>query len=56
MFCNDNKQIITYFIIFYAEINEYASKIGIDPASEPHLLHLAKEGLMQALPSDWKPW
>ncbi|GLV35822.1 uncharacterized protein CBL_01026 [Carabus blaptoides fortunei] len=37
------------------EINEYATKIGIDPSAEPHLLHLAKEGLMQALPPDWRP-
>ncbi|CAD7087750.1 unnamed protein product [Hermetia illucens] len=29
-------------------------KIGIDPEREPELLHLAKEGLMQALPPDWK--
>lgn len=36
------------------EINEYASLIGIDPQKEPHLLYLAKEGLMAALPTDWK--
>ncbi|XP_068085718.1 centrosomal protein of 164 kDa [Anabrus simplex] len=37
------------------EIKEYAIKIGIDPVSEPHLLHFARDGLMQALPPDWKP-
>ncbi|XP_055846751.1 golgin subfamily B member 1 [Episyrphus balteatus] len=36
------------------EINDYATKLGIDPVKEPHLLYLAREGLMQALPSDWK--
>ncbi|XP_037935834.1 kinesin-related protein 4 [Teleopsis dalmanni] len=36
------------------EINEYASLIGIDATKEHYLLYLAKEGLMQALPSDWK--
>ncbi|XP_039499226.1 kinesin-related protein 4 [Drosophila santomea] len=36
------------------EINEYASLIGIELQKEPHLLYLAKEGLMAALPSDWK--
>ncbi|XP_030381303.1 uncharacterized protein LOC115629114 [Scaptodrosophila lebanonensis] len=36
------------------EICEYASLIGIDPIKEPHLLYLAKEGLMAAMPSDWK--
>ncbi|XP_017066793.1 centrosomal protein of 164 kDa [Drosophila eugracilis] len=36
------------------EINEYASLIGIEPQREQHLLYLAKEGLMAALPSDWK--
>ncbi|XP_055380426.1 putative uncharacterized protein DDB_G0282133 isoform X2 [Condylostylus longicornis] len=36
------------------EIKDYALKIGIDPAKEPHLLYLAREGLLQALPPDWK--
>ncbi|XP_016995264.2 centrosomal protein of 164 kDa [Drosophila takahashii] len=36
------------------EINEYASLIGIEPQREQHLLYLAKEGLMAALPLDWK--
>ncbi|XP_016973082.1 uncharacterized protein LOC108040234 [Drosophila rhopaloa] len=36
------------------EINEYASLIGIEPHREQHLLYLAKEGLMAALPLDWK--
>jgi centrosomal protein CEP164 len=38
------------------EIIDYAARIGIDPKNEEHLLYLAREGLMQALPSDWKPW
>ncbi|XP_049842064.1 centrosomal protein of 164 kDa isoform X3 [Schistocerca gregaria] len=37
------------------EVHDYAVKIGIDPDSEPHLLHLARDGLMQALPPGWKP-
>lgn len=40
----------------FAEINDYATLIGIDPSKEPHLLYLAKEGLMAALPSEWKIW
>ncbi|XP_063709582.1 centrosomal protein of 164 kDa [Culicoides brevitarsis] len=36
------------------EIRDYAIKIGIRP-DEPHLLHLARDGLMRALPSNWKP-
>ncbi|KAG8234542.1 hypothetical protein J437_LFUL014001, partial [Ladona fulva] len=37
------------------EIKDYAVKIGIDPQNEAHLLPLARDGLMQALPSEWKP-
>ncbi|XP_022228321.1 uncharacterized protein LOC111078098 [Drosophila obscura] len=36
------------------EIYDYATLIGIEPLKEQHLLYLAKEGLMAALPSDWK--
>ncbi|XP_046867237.1 centrosomal protein of 164 kDa isoform X2 [Drosophila willistoni] len=36
------------------EINEYAALIGIEAGKEPHLLYLAKEGLMAALPTEWK--
>ncbi|XP_068159185.1 centrosomal protein of 164 kDa [Drosophila tropicalis] len=36
------------------EINEYAALIGIEAGKEPHLLYLAKEGLMAALPAEWK--
>lgn len=42
--------------IFLAEINDYATLIGIDPTKETHLLYLAKEGLMAALPPEWKIW
>nr|CAD7411663.1 unnamed protein product [Timema cristinae] len=37
------------------EVKQYAWKIGINPDTERHLLHYAKEGLMQALPPGWKP-
>ncbi|XP_060530502.1 uncharacterized protein LOC132704499 isoform X2 [Cylas formicarius] len=37
------------------EIRDYAVKLGIDPDSESHLLPLASEGLMKALPPGWKP-
>ncbi|EDW26100.1 GL21449 [Drosophila persimilis] len=36
------------------KIYDYATLIGIDPLKEHHLLYLAKEGLMAALPSEWK--
>ncbi|BFG00030.1 uncharacterized protein DMAD_00123 [Drosophila madeirensis] len=36
------------------EIHDYAKLIGIEPLKEQHLLYLAKEGLMAALPSEWK--
>ncbi|XP_013173081.1 PREDICTED: centrosomal protein of 164 kDa isoform X1 [Papilio xuthus] len=38
------------------EISEYAQQLGIDPESESHLLPLAREGLMQALPPPWKAY
>lgn len=38
------------------EIKDYARKIGINPEKEPHLLNIALEGLLKALPDDWKPW
>ncbi|KAJ9592065.1 hypothetical protein L9F63_001404, partial [Diploptera punctata] len=37
------------------KVRDYAVKIGINPESEPHLLHFARDGLMQALPTGWKP-
>ncbi|XP_058974600.1 centrosomal protein of 164 kDa isoform X2 [Musca domestica] len=36
------------------DIHDYAKTIGIDPVKEPHLLHLAKEGLMRPLPANWQ--
>lgn len=39
-----------------SEISDYARRIGINPNKEPHLLHIALEGLMKALPEEWKPW
>ena len=47
-----SKTILYYF----TEILEYAAKIGIDPDAEPHLLNLAKEGILRELPAEWKPW
>ncbi|XP_050441507.1 repetitive organellar protein [Adelges cooleyi] len=37
------------------EIEEHASRIGIDPVKDIHLLHLAKQCLLEPLPSDWIP-
>ncbi|XP_033209240.1 centrosomal protein of 164 kDa isoform X3 [Belonocnema kinseyi] len=37
------------------EVIEYAKRLGIDPDAEPHLLDLAREGLMAALPKGWSP-
>jgi hypothetical protein len=44
------------FFSFLSEILEYAEKIGIDLQNEPHLLYIAKEGVLQELPPQWKPW
>lgn len=57
----DNLLIFNIFVCFFfsfifLEINDYAILLGIDPVKETHLLYLAKEGLMQALPDDWKIW
>ncbi|KAL4715734.1 hypothetical protein ACJJTC_006313 [Scirpophaga incertulas] len=38
------------------EVSEYAQQLGIDPESESHLLPLARDGLMQALPQPWKAY
>ena len=40
----------------FTEITEYAKKIGIDVVNEKHLLDIAKEGILQKLPPEWKPW
>nr|XP_012226493.1 PREDICTED: centrosomal protein of 164 kDa isoform X1 [Linepithema humile] len=37
------------------ELLDYARRLGIDPDVEPHLLDLAREGLMAALPKGWSP-
>lgn len=37
------------------EVLDYARHLGIDPDAEPHLLELAREGLMAALPKGWLP-
>ncbi|XP_017887826.1 paramyosin isoform X2 [Ceratina calcarata] len=39
----------------HEEVLEYARRLGIDPDTEPHLLSLAQEGLMAALPEGWLP-
>ncbi|GET87673.1 hypothetical protein, conserved [Leishmania tarentolae] len=36
------------------ELEEYAEYIGIDPAKEPELMWIAKEGLRAPLPEDWR--
>ncbi|KAG5503856.1 hypothetical protein JIQ42_07374 [Leishmania sp. Namibia] len=36
------------------ELEEYAEYIGIDPAKEPELMWIAKEGLRAALPDGWR--
>ncbi|XP_061376799.1 centrosomal protein of 164 kDa isoform X2 [Danaus plexippus] len=38
------------------EVSDYACQLGIDPESESHLLPLARDGLMQALPAPWKAY
>lgn len=49
-------QIFNYidYINYSTEISDYACQLGIDPESESHLLPLARDGLMQALPAPWK--
>ncbi|XP_015109500.1 restin homolog isoform X2 [Diachasma alloeum] len=37
------------------EVLDYARRLGINPATEPYLLDLAREGLMAALPEGWQP-
>ncbi|XP_076380210.1 centrosomal protein 164 isoform X2 [Megalopta genalis] len=37
------------------EVLDYARHLGIDPDAEPHLMDLAREGLMAALPKGWRP-
>ncbi|CAG7721369.1 unnamed protein product [Allacma fusca] len=37
------------------DIEEFARRIGIDLQAEPHLIQLARQGLMEKLPPDWKP-
>ncbi|KAL8173400.1 UNVERIFIED_CONTAM: hypothetical protein K2H54_000329 [Gekko kuhli] len=37
------------------EIAEFARVIGIDPAQEPELMWLAREGIVAPLPAEWKP-
>jgi hypothetical protein len=52
----ESNQVLEKKIFCVPEILEYAEKIGIDIKSEPHLLYLAKEGVLQELPPQWKPW
>ena len=40
----------------FAEVIEYARKIGINVDKEAHLIYLAREGLLRGLPAEWKPW
>ncbi|KAK0158652.1 hypothetical protein PV328_009628 [Microctonus aethiopoides] len=41
--------------VYWSSVIEYALRLGIDPDTEPHLLDLAREGLMAALPKGWSP-
>ena len=38
------------------ELVEYAVRLGIDVNTEPHLLYIAREGLLAELPEGWRPW
>lgn len=40
----------------FIEIEEQASRLGIDPVKELHLLGVAKQCLLEPLPSNWLPW
>lgn len=51
-----NHPFIVACLISFTEVIEYARKIGIKVDSEPHLLYLAREGLLRELPAEWKPW
>ncbi|XP_011306983.1 uncharacterized protein [Fopius arisanus] len=42
-------------VIQLGKILDYAKRLGINPDTEPHLLDLAREGLMAALPDGWRP-
>ena len=39
-----------------SELVEYAVRLGIDVNTEPHLLYIAREGLLAELPEGWRPW
>ena len=43
-------------IFLLSEIYEYATFVGIDPDTEPHLMWIAREGINAPLPENWKPW
>jgi len=44
------------YFVYFIEIEEQASRLGIDPMKELHLLSIAKQCLLEPLPSDWFPW
>ena len=50
------KYIRSYAFLFTTEVIDYAKRLGIDPDAEPHLLDLAREGLMAPLPKGWRPY
>uniref|UniRef100_A0A8C4QCJ5 Centrosomal protein of 164 kDa n=1 Tax=Eptatretus burgeri TaxID=7764 RepID=A0A8C4QCJ5_EPTBU len=43
------------FVPTEKEVREYAVEIGIDPDTEPELMHFAREGIMTRLPPEWRP-
>lgn len=36
------------------EVNEYAEFLGLDPDNEPHLMWIAREGVVAPVPTPWK--
>ncbi len=44
------------FALFSLDIEEFATRLGIDLDKEPHFRYLVQEGLLAPLPPEWKPW
>ena len=43
------------YVLTVADIEQYASWLGMDLELDAHLFWIAKAGLMTELPEDWKP-
>lgn len=50
------KKCVPNYLLLFIEIEEQASRLGIDPVKELHLLSIAKQCLLEPLPSNWLPW